>query len=813
MSAACAAPPLRLIVHPDTIALHGLNDRHGILVSAIAADGTQHDLTARAGFISSRPDIATVDARGECRAARDGEAVVTVSYEGQSAALRVTVLETAITRPPSFVQEIESLLTRLGCNQGACHGKGTGQNGLRLSLRGYAPEWDHEWITHEYGGRRVSTPAPEDSPLLRKPLGLTPHEGGKLFARDGRAHRMLADWLQAGMPGPAKEEAELRRLEVLPGNRALRPGHQQQLLVVAEQSDGRRRDVTWLAKFVSNDPGMAEVDGGGRVHVHRTGETAVRVSFGGLVAVVIVTAPNEQAVDPRLFAQRNNYIDDHVFQKLAALRIEPSGPASDAELLRRAFLDTLGVLPTPEEVRTFLANSRPDKRARLIDDLLERPELIDHWALFFSDLLQNRKERDHDARGAKGVRAFHEWLRQQVARNRPWDALARDVLTARGSSNRVPAVGYYVVTIGEQGDPPHSDIVGAVAQAFLGARIGCARCHNHPLERYTQDDYYHFAGFFSRIRIDRRDRRLGSVLAVAGTPFLEPHLGTQPVGVQQPRTGKFLPPRPLDCSEVAIAPGEDPREQLAKWITDPKNEQFSGAMINRLWQHFLGVGLVEPVDDLRASNPPTNPELWRALNEDFVRHHFDLKHLMRTIMTSRTYGLSSATTPGNPTDTRFYSHYYARRLPAEVLLDAISQATGVPDHFPGYPKGIRAGQVPDPTLHSYFLSLFGRSERVTACACERNGEVTMPQLLHLQNGDNIIQKVRSPDGRLARLLREKKADAAIIEELFLATLSRPPSSEVTARVQQALAEGGDREEVFRDLFWALLNSKELAFDH
>jgi hypothetical protein len=808
---AAAAPPARIVVHPDTITLTGRTDRHSILVT-IVTDGTI-DTTRRATFVSSKPDIVAVDAHGECRASADGETVITVSCGGASAEVRVTARDCGVARAPSFVHDVEPLFTRLGCNQGACHGKGAGQNGFRLSLRGYAPELDHEWLTHEFTGRRISTVVPEESPLLRKPLGLATHEGGKLFASGSRAHHLLADWLRAGMPGPSKDDPDLRRLEILPGNRTLRPGDEQQLLVVAEYSDGRRRDVTWLSRFDSNDAGMAEVNASGIIHVHLHGETAIRAAFGGLVAVLIVTAPNDQAIDPAKYTARNNFIDDHVFAKLAALRIEPSDLSSDAEFLRRAFLDTIGVLPTPDEVRVFLADSSPEKRTRLIDHLLDRPEFIDHWALFYSDLLQNRKERDHDVRGAKGVRALHAWLRQQVERNRPWDELARDVLTARGNANKFPAVGYYVVTVGEQGDPATSDVVGSVAQAFLGTRIGCARCHNHPLERYTQDDYYHFAGFFSRVRMERRNPPEATVLHVAGTLFREPELGRQPVGVAQPRTHLFLAPRPLDRSTTLVLPGEDPRLPLAAWITDPKNEYFSGAMINRLWRHYLGVGLVEPVDDLRASNPPTNPELWRALNQEFIAHRFDVKHLMRLILASRTYQLASATRPGNATDTRFYSHYYARRLPAEVLLDAISQATGVPDHFPGYPLGIRAGQLPDPTLKSYFLSLFGRSERVTACACERNGEVTMPQLLHLQNGDSVVQKVRSADGRLARLLRDKKDTIAVVEELFLATLSRPLSAEAVARVERALSDGDPREEVLRDLFWALLNSKEFAFTH
>lgn len=723
----------------------------------------------------------------------------------------VTVKDSAPTAPPSFVNDIVPLFTRLGCNQGSCHGKAAGQNGFRLSLRGYAPELDHKYVTREIDGRRISPSSPEDSLLLRKPLGLAAHEGGKLFNEDSREYRMLLDWLRAGAPGPNKNDVALTKIDVQPRSRTLRPDESQPLLVFGEYSDGSRRDVTWLCRFDSNDAGMADVDAHGKVTVRRHGETSIRISFMTQVAVVIITAPFEQPIDAARLAPRNNFIDEHVCNKLAVLHIEPSDLCTDAEFIRRSFLDTIGVLPTPAEVRTFLADPHADKRAQLIDTLLERPEFVDHWALFLGDLLQNRKERDHDVRGTKGVRDFHDWLRKQVAANRPWDALARDVLTATGKTTDNPAVGYYIVTVGEQREAHRSEVVASAAQAFLGTRIGCAQCHNHPLERYTQDDYYHFSAYFSRVKLDRKDPKTAPTTLRIADP--DGKRSKAPIGVTQPRTGQFMKPQPLDRSETAIAPEEDPRIQLAAWMTDPKNEYFSGAMVNRLWRHFLGVGLVEPVDDLRASNPPTNPELWQALNKEFVSHHYDMKHLMRLILNSRTYQRSSETRPGNQRDARFYSHYYARRLPAEVLLDALSQSTGVPDEFPGYPVGLRAAQLPDPTLKSYFLTLFGRSERVTACACERNGEVTMPQLLHLQNGDAVVRKIRSGDGRLAKLLKENKTDAEIVEELFLLTLSHPATETAKQVVRKDLAEGGNREEVFRDLFWALLNAKEFAFNH
>jgi hypothetical protein len=716
---------------------------------------------------------------------------------------------------PSFLRVVEPVLTRAGCNQGACHGKGAGQNGFRLSLRGYAPELDHHWIVREFVGRRVALSAPEESLLLTKPVGKVPHGGGVLFDENSRDYQTLLAWLKAGAPGPDPKEPALRALHLSAPKTTLRPGEQMQLSLTAEFSDGSRRDVTWLTKFESNDPGLADSDVHGHIKALRHGQTAVRAAYLDQVAVVVLAIPHERGAAPTV--KPNNFVDEHVFRKLAELKIPASDLSGDAEFLRRAFLDTIGVLPTPDEARAFLADTRPDKRSRLIDSLLARPEFDDFWALQLADLLQNRRERDHDVRGAKGVRAFHDWIRAQVAAGRPWDALARDVLTASGDSVVNPAVGYFVVTVGEHREAHKSEVVASVAQAFLGTRIGCARCHNHPLERYTQDDYYHFAGFFSRLKLKRQDPRKGPTELLAVEPGKPLKKGEKTpavrIGVNQPRTGKFLAPRPLDRVDMTFEADDDPRVKLAAWMTDPSNEYFSGNMVNRLWRHFMGSGLVEPVDDLRATNPPANPELWKALNAEFVSHKFDLRHLMRVILNSAAYQLSSATKPGNEADTRFASHYSARRLPAEVLADALSAATGVPDVFPGQPVGLRAVQLPDPKTKSYFLSLFGRSERVTACACERSGDITMAQLLHIQNGDSVVRKIAAADGRLSAMLAARKPDAEIIEELFLAALTRRPTLEETAAVQKAMSGGDPRDDVLRDLFWALLNSKEFSFNH
>jgi len=714
----------------------------------------------------------------------------------------------AASPTPSFNSEIIPLFTKAGCNQGACHGKGSGQNGFRLSLRGFAPEQDFKWITREFSGRRLDPTRPEESLLLRKATGQTPHEGGRVFAPGSREYELLLAWIKSGFPGPSPDEPKVNKLELTPTSKVLKPGEEVQLVATATFADGSKRDVTWLTKFDSNGPAYLGVSSIGKAKALRNGASAVRAMFLTEVAVTVFSMPFDNPVDPKRFEGGNNFIDTHVFAKLKELRIEPSDLCTDEEFIRRVFLDSCGILPTADEVRTFTADPDRHKRSKLVETMLSRPEFNDFWALQLGDLFQNRKERDHDVRGVKSVRQFHEWLRKQVAENRPWDEIARGVLTATGESSTNPAVGYFIVTVGEQRQGEMSEAPESVAQAFLGTRIGCARCHNHPLERFTQDDFYHFAAYFSRIKLDRKEAKMGATFLKVGHP--EQNQNKNPVGVNQPRTGTFMKPQPLDRSTQDVNPTDDPRVMLAKWITDPNNEYFSGAMVNRIWRHYMGVGLVEPVDDLRATNPPTNPEAWRALSREFIEKKMDLRALMLAILNSRSYQLSSATRQGNEMDNRFYSHYYARRLPAEVMLDAICETTGVPERFEGYPLGVRAVQVPDPTAASYFLRTFGRSERVTACACERGGDVSLPQVLHLIGGE-ATAKVQNGDGWLAKRLKDEKDDYKLLEELFLRTLSRKPTSVEQVKVKELLKDT-PRDELFRDLFWAILNSKEFLFN-
>ena len=764
--------------------------------------------------------------------------------------LTMTLSQADEPSAPSFSNDVVPVLTRFGCNAGTCHGKLAGQNGFKLSLRGFAPADDFESIVRESLSRRINMVSPADSLLIGKAVGTVPHGGGKRFEVNSPAQQILIDWVLAGAKGPTDEDPAIARIEVEPTQETLSIHDSRTLKVTAVYENGDRRDVTWLTQFASSDAGILNVTEGGSVTALRNGEAVVRATFQGQVEIATFTMPFDGTADPQWFAVKNNAIDDHVYSRLATLNIEPSSLSDDATFQRRAFLDCIGTLPTVEEVRLFLANTDADKRSRLVDQLLLRPEFIDFWALQLGDVVQNRRERDHDVRGTKGVRSLHQWLREQLIAERNWKEIATDVLLAEGASDENPAVGYYIVTVGEK-SAADSEVADSVAQAFLGARIGCARCHNHPLEKYTQDDYYHFVSYFSRVALDRKQPQEAATNLIVGTQHqlnLSRQISEQQkqlaeftaasdekkveetqkrigdlqkqiesermksVEVRQPRTGENLKPRPLDRAVTDIAAGEDPRQSLVRWMTDPGNEHFSGAMVNRLWKHFLGVGLVEPVDDLRATNPPSNRDLWKFLNQEFVSSNYDLRHVMRLIMNSRTYQLSAQTTTSNFRDDRFYSHFYARRLPAEVMLDAICSATDEPEQFPGYPLGVRAIQVPDPGTDSYFLTLFGRSERTTACACERSGDVTLPQLLHLQNSDGITRKLKSPSGRLAILLASQPDNNKLISDLFMASVSRLPTDEEASRINASLKDA-DRGEALQDLFWALLNSKEFAFQH
>jgi hypothetical protein len=711
-------------------------------------------------------------------------------------------------KPPSFINDVLPVLTRLGCNQGACHGKAAGQNGFRLSLRGFAPDLDYDWITREHDGRRIDPAAPERSLLLLKPLAIAPHEGGKVLQAGSREYQTLLRWLQAGAPGPLANEPQVRRLEVAPGNSLCKVGEEIQLVVRAQYTDGQWKDVTWLTRFEANDIGMIDVTPAGNAKVLRRGESAVRATFEGKVVAVFLTVPHDKAVPEERFAQRSNFIDDLVFAKLKMLRTEPSELCSDSVFGRRAYLDLLGLVPNADETRRFLADGRADKRARLIDELLQRPEFADFWALKWSDVLRN-EEKTLDK---KGVQAFHHWIRQAIAEGRPLNEFARDIVTARGSTYSEPAANFYRALREPQVRAE------AFAQVFLGVRIQCARCHNHPFDVWSQNDYHSLAAFFARIdyRIlenNRKDRLDTHEFDGEQIVFV-----TREGETKHPRTGEVMQPRLLATATPRLADDADRLQLLANWIAKPDNPFFARTQVNRVWYHLLGRGIVDPNDDFRASNPPANGPLLGALTKDFVTHRFDLRHLIRTIMTSRTYQLSAVPTESNKDDETNFARAVVRPLQAEQLLDSFSQVVGVPAKFNGYPLGTRAAQLPGaqatrhrgegPTDAEKFLKVFGKPERLLSCECERSDDTTLSQAFQLLTGELMNTMLAEKDNRIGQLLDAGKSNRQIVEEFYLSALSRPPSEKEMTAALKVVERSKDRRAGLEDLVWGLVNAKE-----
>lgn len=804
------ATVLRLRVAPDRLTLDGSRARHGVLVRAVLADGTEQDVTTKASLSASPPDVARIEAPATGSAlpprvagAGDGKGSVVVSYGGQQARVAVEVKGMARPVVDSFANDVVPTLARLGCSQGSCHGAQQGKGGFKLSLRGYAPELDYLAITRQEAGRRITREEPERSLLLRKPLAEIPHGGGKRLAKSSPEYRTLLGWLRVGAPGPDPSEARLARLEALPGDRLMARGERQQLLLRATFSDGRVEDVTPRALFKSNDDATATVTEDGLVTAAMPGETAIMARYMDQVAVCRITIPYPFRVPESVYRPRTNVVDEAVFRHLQRLRLEPSPLCSDSDFLRRAYLDAIGTLPTAAEARAFLDDLDPDKRAKLIATLLQRPEFAQLWALKLADLFLLRKEY----MGRKNTLALQQWLADQLRQPHPsWARLVTQLLTASGALDDHPETLFYVsrqqVRPGEKFWIRSPELTAEItAQVFLGARIQCARCHNHPTERTTQDDYYRFVAMFAQVTGDGEAELPRKVVA------------TSDYAVTQPRTGEVMPPAPLDRSAFPLAAGEDRRAKLAAWLTRPQNDAFAANIVNRLWARCFGSGIVEPVDDLRSTNPPKNEPLLRALARDLVEHDYDLKHVLATIMNSRTYQASAEARPANKLDTQFFSHYAPRRLTAEELLDAVAQVTGVPERLNGYALGTRAVELTDAEFPSLWLDLFGRPPRVAPCDCERTNAASVSQALALLNGEAIQAKIQSPDGVLSALLQSSRADDALIEELFLAAFARRPTAAERQAVMTAITQSPSRAEGFQDLLWALINSKEFMFNH
>ena len=694
----------------------------------------------------------------------------------------------------NFRNHVIPVLTRLGCNSGACHGALAGKGGFKLTLRGYDPEADFNVMTRQTAGRRVNLLEPERSLLLLKPTMTIGHGGGQRLESGSLEHKVLSEWIAAGGAGPAESDPRIIALEVTPRQITLVTGGAAQLHVVARYSDGHREDVTRWVKYASTNAAVAAVDDDGAIKVAGPGETAISLWYQSNVAFARITNPYPFNIAPEVFTRspRSNFIDDLILVRLQQLRIAPSEQAGDHEFIRRAFLDATGTLPSVSEVTRFVADGTPGKRAALIDQLLARPEFVDYWTNRHADtlLVSSRLLRDN------AMWSFYNWIRDSVRTNKPYDRLVREIVTANGNTLENGAANYYVL------HKETTELTENFSMAFLGMSITCARCHNHPLEKWTQKQYYQMANLFARIGM-KNGQRDGDV-QIYSNPFGE---------VNHPRLGKPLPPAPLDGEPLAFDAPVDRREHLARWLTAPANPYFARSFVNRVWKNFMGRGLVEAVDDMRATNPASNDELLSALTKDFTDHGFDTKHLIRTIMNSAAYQRTATPNETNGQDERYYSRYVVRRLPAEVLLDAVSQVSGVPTPFPNHASGTRAIQVPDAKNNPYFLTVFGKPPRLITVESERTAEPSVAQALHAINGETLNQKLRAPGGLVDSFVRHGLADEMAIRHLYLAALGREPRPGEEKRLLAALRESDDRRQAIEDIAWAVLTSKEFMFNH
>jgi len=795
-----------LQVSPARVSLVGNFDRAQLVVTGPqSADGSAPptDLTHQAIYTSSAPTVVQVDRAGRLVAVGNGSAEISIVSGGLAVTVPVSV--DGVSRVPQvdYMWHVNPLLNKAGCNMGACHASQHGKGGFKLSVFGFDPAADHAAIVRDRSQRRVNLLDPDSSLLLLKPTMQVPHGGSRRLDADSVDYQVLSAWIRGGAPGPRSDAPKVTRLAVTPSHVAGRIGMTQQLRVEAEYDDGSRRDVTALARFNAMDESVLEVNSGGLVTVAGRGQGPVMVRFEGQAEIAMFAVPYAEKVELAGW-KNNNFVDELAAQKFQELGIEPSGLCDDATFLRRVYLDTIGTQPTVEETREFLASQDPAKRERTIDRLLGLtgdPNLDTYgdqyaawWTLKWSDLIRN----DSNVVGEQGMWSLYNWIRESFRTNKPFDAFVRELVTGKGSIYRNGPANYFRINSNS------SDLAEATAQLFLGIRLQCAKCHHHPFEKYGQEDYYAFASFFSRVGTKGSQefglfgREQVVIVRAAGE-------------VKHPKTGQVMQPAPLEGT--AVDHPLDRRIPLAEWMTSRENAYFARSVVNRYVYQLLGRGLVEPVDDMRATNPPSNPALMDALAKEFVDSDFNLKRLLRAILVSRLYQLDSQPTESNAADRKFYSHFKVKRAPAEVLLDAIDAATGVRTKFQNLPLGTRAIELPDAEYPDYFLKTFGKPRRVSVCECERSPDESLAQALHTLNGDIVMGKIAHAEGRVAKLLAAKKSHDEIVEELYLATLCRFPTDQEREASQQFLKESPSPKECYEDLQWALINSKQFLFVH
>jgi len=776
--------------YPPTIELSTANDRQGYVVVAELDNGVTLDVTRQAKVAAADGKIVGIEDATILPAA-DGQTTLAVSHAGHMLTIPVTVAAAQTERPISFRNDVMPVFMRTGCNTGSCHGAARGKDGFRLSLFGFDPDGDHFRLTREIGPRRLNLAVPEASLLIQKSIGAVPHTGGKRFDAGSRYNATLMRWLRAGAPKDASLPPTVDRVELYPPAAVLEgKGAAQQFGVRAHYSDGSSRDVTDLAVFSSNNENSAEIDQSGLVTAGARGEAFIMARFDThTVGSHVIVLPKDLQYSPPTIT--GNYIDQLAGAKLKKLRILPSELCTDEEFLRRVTIDITGQLPTEEEYRRFMADPEPNKRAKLVDELLDRKEFAEIWAMKWAELLMVRSSNQVSY---KATFLYHSWLTDQISNNVPLDKMVRDLLGATGGTFSEPATNFYQI------ERDTLKVSENVAQIFMGIRTQCAQCHNHPFDRWTMDDYYGFAAFFSQIgRKTGEDYRETIVYNRGGGD------------VRHPVGGRVMEPKFLG-GPVADVKGKDRRQVFAEWLTSPENPYFATSVANRVWRHFYGMGIVEPVDDIRVSNPPSNAELFQTLGKKLVEYKYDFKQLVRDICNSHTYQRSVVRNDSNRTDTRNFAYGRVRRIKAEMLLDCISQVTNTKDKFRGLPLGARAVQVADGRTSNYFLTTFGRSPRLTVAAGESKTDPTLSQALHMLNGSTIQGKI-SQGGLVAGWLKEGLSPQQIIEKIYIRALSRKPTTAEVERLSAVVKESASVQQGLEDVFWAVLNSREFLFNH
>lgn len=803
---AVIAEPVGVEVTPATVTLNGLRDARQLVVTGQYLDSSPRDLT---GVVEAKVEPAGIVELSDglfVRPKANGTATIVITANQKEVRVPVTVTGMDQPAPVSFRRDVIAALNVGGCNMGACHGTPSGKNGFKLSLRGFDPAADFIQLTREQFGRRTDKHNPEASLLLLKGVGRVPHEGGQRFSASSLPAEMITAWMREGLKDDAPNLPPVKTVVVTPAGRTLSaPARWQQLAVTVTYADGPTRDVTRLSVFSSSDPSIADVTPTGLVEFKRAGEVAILCRYLEDMVSVRLTYLQPREGFRWTHPPEANFIDTHVFAKLKQMSILPSELCTDYEFVRRAYLDSIGRMPTAAEAKAFLADTSPDKRAQLIDRLVEMPEFADFWALKWADILRSSR-KTIQTKGSYGMQA---WLRAHFQKNTPLDQVVQELLTANGDTFTNPPANYFRIAK----DP--TTLAETTAQLFLGVRMQCAKCHNHPFERWTQDDYYGFSAWFARVKT--KPAPVVGTRPGGNPPVSEVVYVARSGEVSQPRTGKQMPPRylgsPAGANEATIPPGEDRRAVLDAWLTSPENPFFAKSVVNRVWFHLMGKGIVDPVDDFRESNPSCNDELLEALAKDFTANKFNLKRLITTIMKSRTYQLSAQPNDFNQDDDKYFSRAITKLLTAEQLLDAICDFTAVPEKFAGLPAGTRAIQLPDGEINHPFLKAFGQPARELACECERESDGNLAQALQLINGPTVNDKVRNPNNRLGQLLAAKKSDEEILTELYFAALARAPLEDEKRIALEHVAKRDDKRKAWEDVMWALINTREFLFRH